>query len=111
VACLKEYYSNHRELTLNISRFLSKMSSDPECCLHIAKSDPYKAFVGILRVYGQEGVIQKKDYMAILNRISYVLGNLTTHFDLARQAIGDDHEVYSHLVELTTRLFGSLYDQ
>lgn len=52
VSCLKEYYSNYKELTFNISRFLSKMSSDFDCCAQIAKTDPYQALIGILRVYG-----------------------------------------------------------
>ena len=49
--------------------------------------------------------------MAILNRISFVLGNLTTHFPVSRHAIGEDKAVFSQLLKLTNRLFGPLFGQ
>ena len=81
VICLKDYYSAHRELTLNICRFLSKLSADTKSCEVIARSNPYSALLGILRVYG---VNPNKEFLDILNRATFILGNLTTHYDEAR---------------------------
>jgi len=74
-AALKEY-SQHRELVLNISRILSKLSLDQLCGMEMLKSDQAPVFFQLMGQY-------KEDNM-ILTRFAFVLGNLTTNYDEVR---------------------------
>ena len=69
-------FSQGTELSLNIARLLSKVSLDPTCADKIVKSGHIKS---ILR-----SMVQHKESSAILIRLAYILGNLTTTFVEAR---------------------------
>lgn len=70
------YFKGHKELTLNISRILSKLSIDYQFAAQMCKTTHLQTLVEILE--------QHKDNSAILIRIAFVLGNLTTHFEDVR---------------------------
>ena len=69
-----------KELVLNISRLLSKVSLDMACAEQIVKS-------GHLTKIMTSMTGQHKDSSAILIRLAYILGNLTTNFEEARLAL------------------------
>jgi|694.fasta_scaffold95508_3 hypothetical protein len=66
-----------KELILNISRLLSKVSLDASCAEQILKSGHVKKIMGSMAG-------QHKDSAAICIRLAYILGNLTTNFEHAR---------------------------
>lgn len=69
--------NNGKELVLNISRLLSKVSLDIQCAEAIVKSGHMFKFLKAMTT-------THKDHSAVLIRLAYILGNLTTNFDLAR---------------------------
>ena len=69
-----------KELVLNISRLLSKVSLDMTCAEQIVKSGHISNFISAM-------TNQHKDSSAVLIRIAYILGNLTTNFEEARQQL------------------------
>lgn len=69
-----------KELILNIARLLSKVSLDPYCADQIVQSGHLAKFMNSM-------VTTHRDSSAILIRIAYILGNLTTNFDKARQQL------------------------
>jgi hypothetical protein len=85
-----------KELILNIARLLSKVSLDPACADQMVQS-------GHLTKFMKSMVTAHKDSSAILIRIAYILGNLTTNFDRARLQLNhkDAHSL-QHMIELST---------
>ena len=69
-------FSQGKELSLNIARLLSKVSLDYRCAERIVKSGHIKDYL--------HSMVQHKDSSAILIRLAYILGNLTTNFEEAR---------------------------
>jgi hypothetical protein len=67
-----------KELILNISRLLSKVSLDLQCAEQIVKS-------GQMRKFALAMSTTHRDHSAVQIRIAYILGNLTTNFDEARE--------------------------
>mmetsp|Transcript_36960 Transcript_36960/g.56611 ORF Transcript_36960/g.56611 Transcript_36960/m.56611 type:complete len:107 (+) Transcript_36960:592-912(+) len=66
-------FSGHKELILNVSRFLSKVSIDFGCAEQMAESKTnMPVFLNIMMDY--------KESSAVLIRVAFVLGNLTTHY-------------------------------
>lgn len=74
-----QQFSQGKELSLNIARLLSKVSLDYYCAEKIVKSGH---IINILNA-----MVQHKDSSAILIRLAYILGNLTTNFEEARQKL------------------------
>ena len=72
-------FSQGKELSLNIARLLSKVSLDYRCAERIVKSGHIKDYL--------HSMVQHKDSSAILIRLAYILGNLTTNFEEARQKL------------------------
>lgn len=81
-----------KELVLNISRLLSKVSLDMLCAEQIVKSGHISSFMSAMT-----GV--HRDSSAILIRLAYILGNLTTNFEQARQELTTERE--QALISLT----------
>jgi len=71
-----ERFKGHKELVMNISRLLSKVSCDYNCADQIVKQNCTSTFLGSMILY--------KENSAVLIRIAFVLGNLTTHYTEAR---------------------------
>ena len=72
-------FSQGKELSLNIARILSKVSLDYQCAYKIVKSGHVRGYL--------QSMVQHKDSSAILIRLAYILGNLTTNFEEARQKL------------------------
>lgn len=72
-------FSQGKELSLNIARLLSKVSLDYRCAEKIVKSGHIKGYL--------KSMVQHKESSAILIRLAYILGNLTTNFEEARQKL------------------------
>jgi hypothetical protein len=69
-----------KELILNISRLLSKVSLDILCAEQIVLSGHMSNFLKAMNS-------THRDHSAVLIRLAYILGNLTTNFDLARSEL------------------------
>lgn len=69
-----------KELILNISRLLSKVSLDISCAEQIVLSGQMTNFVKAMSS-------THRDHSAVLIRLAYILGNLTTNFDSARSEL------------------------
>ena len=69
-------FNQGKELSLNIARLLSKVSSDFRCAEKIVQSGHIKDYL--------KAMVQHRDNSAILIRLAYILGNLTTNFEEAR---------------------------
>lgn len=69
-------FNSGKELILNIARLLSKVSLDYKCAEKIVQSGHVIDFLN--------SMIMHRDSSAILIRIAYILGNLTTNFEEAR---------------------------
>ena len=69
-------FKGHKELILNASRLLSKVSIDYNCAEQMVQTRIAPIFL--------ESLEQYKDNSAVLIRVSFVLGNLTTHYAMAR---------------------------
>jgi len=72
-------FRDHKELIMNISRLLSKVSIDFNCADQLVKSKQTLTFLKAMDLY--------KDNSAVLIRIAFVLGNLTTHYVMARKEL------------------------
>ena len=69
-------FNSGKELILNIARLLSKVSLNFKCAEKIVQSGHVIDFLN--------SMILHRDSSAILIRIAYILGNLTTNFEEAR---------------------------
>ena len=72
--------NNGKELILNISRLLSKVSLDISCAEQIVVSGH---MTNLMRAMSTT----HRDHSAVLIRLAYILGNLTTNFDSARSEL------------------------
>lgn len=72
-----QQYNQGKELVLNIARLLSKVSLDFDCSKRMVETDSLKKFSDAMHVV-------HKEHSAVLIRIAYILGNLTTNFEEAR---------------------------
>ena len=68
-----------KELMLNIARLLSRVSLDMTCAAMMVKSNRMGDFLNAM--------ITHKQSSAILIRLAYILGSLTTNFEEARQQL------------------------
>lgn len=69
-------FNSGKELILNISRLLSKVSLDNACAETIVKSGKVRELL--------LAMVRHKDSSAILIRLAYILGNLTTNWEEVR---------------------------
>ena len=69
-------FNQGKELSLNIARLLSKVSLDYKCAEKIVQSGHMRGYL--------DAMVQHRDSSAILIRLAYILGNLTTNFEEAR---------------------------
>lgn len=84
-----------KELILNIARLLSKVSLDFTCAAQIVDSGKLQSFVTSMHT-------THKEHSAVLIRIAYILGNLTTNFEEARLELNADHAcTMQKMVELS----------
>ena len=72
-------FSQGKELSLNIARLLSKVSLDYSCAEKIVKSGHIMNCL--------HSMVKHRESSAILIRLAYILGNLTTNFEEARQKL------------------------
>ena len=72
-----ETFKGSKELMLNISRILSKISSDTECSKAIISTKKLDFLVSLIDDF--------QAFTPFLVRISFVLANLTTYSDEARE--------------------------
>jgi len=72
-------FSQGKELSLNIARLLSKVSLDLRCAEKIVKSGHINDCL--------HSMVLHRESSAILIRLAYILGNLTTNFEEARQKL------------------------
>jgi len=70
-------FKGHVELMVNVSRILSKVSMDNDCSYAIIKTKKLSFLVDLLFDYHKI-----RDFPV---RISFVLANLTTYFEEARE--------------------------
>jgi hypothetical protein len=80
-----EQFKGHKELMLNVSRILSKISMDNECSRAIIQSKKLDLLVDLISEW--------QTYTAFVVRITFVLANLTTYFEEAREQIGVSDQV------------------
>lgn len=72
-------FAQGKELMLNIARLLSRVSLNMKCSEMMVKSNHVKDFLAAM--------VTHKHSSAILIRLAYILGSLTTNFEEARRAI------------------------
>jgi len=72
-------FAQGKELMLNIARLLSRVSLNMSCSEMMVKSNHVKDFL--------QAMVVHKHSSAILIRLAYILGSLTTNFEEARKAI------------------------
>lgn len=77
-------FKGHVELMVNVSRILSKVSMDNDCSYAIIKTKKLCFLVDLLYDYHKI-----RDFPV---RISFVLANLTTYFEEAREQLGAYHK-------------------
>lgn len=75
---------------MNISRLLSKVSIDFNCADQLVQTKHTTTFLNSMEVY--------KDNSAVLIRIAFVLGNLTTHYDKARKELCQTKNCFSRVI-------------
>jgi hypothetical protein len=96
-----ESYPTEEELVLNISRCLSKLSSDTRC-LNALEAAP-NALLVLLRMAELH-----HSRAPVLLRIAFVLGNATSHSAQARTVLGDDLHARDTLVRLLVLQFDAV---
>jgi hypothetical protein len=64
---------------LNVSRILSKVSLDADCSMQIIKTNRLGFLLDL--------VLEYQNFTSFLIRIAFILANLTTYFDDAREQI------------------------
>ena len=87
-----ERFKGHKELIMNISRLLSKVSIDYNCAEQLVNTHKTQVFLNMMGQY--------KDNSAVLIRIAFVLGNLTTHYDKARKELCETPDCFSKVIHL-----------
>jgi hypothetical protein len=88
-------FSQGKELMLNIARLLSRVSLNMTCSEAMVKSNHIKDFLAAMLTH--------KHSSAILIRLAYILGSLTTNFEDARRglcAVDDKKSSFEILLEL-----------
>lgn len=85
-------FRDHKELIMNISRLLSKVSIDFNCADQLVQTKHTLTFLRTMTTY--------KDNSAVLIRIAFVLGNLTTHYEQARQELCQSEGCFSQVIQL-----------
>ena len=82
LAMLLNQFSTHKELILNVSRILARISSNYFVSESLRKlGKPFlKDLMGLLQNYDKN--------TAIAARVVYVLGNQTTNYETARMFVG-----------------------
>lgn len=80
-----DLFRGHKELMLNVSRILSKVSMDSDCSKAIIATDKLVFLNGLITEF--------QTYTAFVVRIAFVLANLTTYFDEAREQLGTAEEI------------------
>lgn len=81
---------------MNISRLLSKVSLDISCAEQIVLSGHMKSLIRAM-------CSTHRDHSAVLIRLAYILGNLTTNFDSARAELNHpDAKSLQSIIELST---------
>ena len=87
-----ERFKTHKELVMNISRLLSKVSCDYNCADQIVKQNCTSTFLASMILY--------KENSAVLIRIAFVLGNLTTHYTEARTELCQNNDCFTKVIGL-----------
>jgi hypothetical protein len=82
----------HKELILNVSRLLSKVSIDFNCAEQMVATKNTKVFLGTMQHY--------KENSAVMIRIAFVLGNLTTHYEMARNELCRTKDCFGKVISL-----------
>jgi hypothetical protein len=85
-------FRGHKELILNVSRLLSKVSIDFNCAEQMVKTKNTKVFLGTMQHY--------KENSAVMIRIAFVLGNLTTHYEMARNELCATENCFGKVIDL-----------
>lgn len=96
---MMQCYKDHKELTLNIVRMLSKISLNYEA-------------LDVMSLFGDEFLLTLSEVMlnnvesnSILIRAAFVLGNLTTVYPESRQSLLKDARFFTKLIEASDTLF------
>ena len=92
-----EKFKGHQELMINVSRILSKVSMDNECSYSLIKSNKLQSLIDLL-----------SDFQTIRDfpvRISFVLANLTTYFEEAREQIALYPQSFSKILQVALTYF------
>ena len=76
-----EQFKGHKELMLNVSRILSKVSSDSECSKSLIQTNKLNFLADMIAEWEQHN--------SFIVRIAFVLANLTTFFDEAREQVSE----------------------
>jgi len=87
-----ERFKGHKELIMNISRLLSKVSIDYNCAEQLVNTNKTQVFLNMMALY--------KENSAVLIRIAFVLGNLTTHYEKARRELCSTPNCFSKVIQL-----------
>jgi hypothetical protein len=74
-----EQFKGHKELMLNVSRILSKVSSDSECSKSLIQTGKLNFLADLIS--------EMESLNSFIVRIGFVLANLTTFFDEAREQV------------------------
>ena len=80
-----EQFKGHKELMLNVSRILSKISMDNECSKAIISTGKLQVLTDMISEW--------QTYTSFVVRIAFVLANLTTYFEEAREQLGTAEQV------------------
>ncbi len=93
-----KYCTSDEELTLNVSRILSKLTLHSDCCKELVAQDScYKSFIKILIKH------QKKQDLIV--RIGFVLGNITARHEDARLKFYQERHAIDTLINTLIKYY------
>ena len=91
-----EKYKGHKELMHNISRVMSKVSLDNECSKAIIQTRKLEFLTDLISEW--------QAFTPFVQRIAFVLANLTTYFDEAREQITNISQI-KKILQVTIAYF------
>jgi hypothetical protein len=82
-----QVFKGHKELALNCSRFISKLSPYEEICAKLTDRDTLDLLVELVTTYGVSSD-------PILERVLFILANVVCTQPIAREVLTDSHDIH-----------------
>eukprot|EP00347_Sterkiella_histriomuscorum_P012834 403367048 len=92
-----EKFQGHQELMINVSRIMSKVSMDNDCSFSLIQTNKIKLLIDLLFDYQNI-----RDFPV---RMLFVLANITTYFEEAREQIGNYAQSFNKILSIAINYF------